>query len=110
MTQPITLVHVVRHGEVYNPQKILYGRLPDYHLSDLGVKMAERVAESFAGHDITPMEGRSLVPALLNQPAEPRTLILEHEHNAAIRQGNWKLVGKDVLARDGLRAGGRWER
>jgi broad specificity phosphatase PhoE len=53
MAQPITLVHVVRHGEVHNPQKILYGRLPGYHLSTLGVKMAERVAESFAGRDIT---------------------------------------------------------
>jgi broad specificity phosphatase PhoE len=48
----VTLVHVVRHGEVYNPQKVLYGRLPDYHLSALGVKMAERVAESFAGRDV----------------------------------------------------------
>src|SRR5262245_46129533 len=31
-----TVVHVMRHGEVYNPQKILYGRLPDYHLSERG--------------------------------------------------------------------------
>jgi broad specificity phosphatase PhoE len=51
MTQH-TIVHVVRHGEVFNPSGVLYGRLPGYHLSDLGVKMAERVAESFAGHDV----------------------------------------------------------
>ena len=63
---------------------------------------------TFAGHDILPLEGRSLMPALLNQPTEPRTLIFEHEHNAAIRQGDWKLVGKDVLARDGVRPGGYW--
>jgi broad specificity phosphatase PhoE len=47
-----TVVHVVRHGEVHNPEKVLYGRMPGYHLSALGLKMAERVAESFAGHDI----------------------------------------------------------
>jgi broad specificity phosphatase PhoE len=47
-----TLVHVVRHGEVHNPAKVLYGRLPGYHLSELGVKMAERVAESLVGRDI----------------------------------------------------------
>ncbi len=47
-----TVVHVVRHGEVHNPEGVLYGRLPGYRLSELGVKMAERVAESFAGHDI----------------------------------------------------------
>ena len=31
-----TTVHVMRHGEVHNPEGILYGRLPDYHLSDRG--------------------------------------------------------------------------
>ncbi len=41
----VTIVHVLRHGEVFNPDGILYGRIPGYHLSELGVKMAERVAE-----------------------------------------------------------------
>ncbi len=48
-----TLVHVVRHGEVFNPAKILYGRLPNFHLSDLGRAMAERVADELADRDIT---------------------------------------------------------
>jgi len=51
-SERVTLVHVVRHGEVHNPGKVLYGRLPGYQLSELGLKMAERVAESLAGHDI----------------------------------------------------------
>lgn len=46
-------VHVVRHGEVYNPEGVLYGRLPDYHLSDLGRAMAERIAQWATGRDIT---------------------------------------------------------
>ncbi len=29
-----TRVHVMRHGEVYNPGGILYGRLPGFHLSE----------------------------------------------------------------------------
>ena len=41
-----TIVHVLRHGEVHNPEGILYGRRPGYHLSELGRAMAERVAES----------------------------------------------------------------
>jgi len=53
VSAPVTLVHVVRHGEVHNPEKVLYGRLPGYHLSELGTKMAERVAESLAGRDVT---------------------------------------------------------
>ncbi|MDX2701872.1 histidine phosphatase family protein [Streptomyces sp. PA03-6a] len=49
----ITVVHLMRHGEVENPSGVLYGRLPGYHLSDLGRKMADRVAEHLAGRDIT---------------------------------------------------------
>lgn len=49
----LTVVHVLRHGEVHNPDGILYGRAPGYHLSELGRKMADRVAEHLAGRDIT---------------------------------------------------------
>ena len=42
-----TLVHLMRHGEVHNPDSILYGRLPDYHLSELGREMAQMVADDF---------------------------------------------------------------
>jgi broad specificity phosphatase PhoE len=48
-----TVVHLLRHGEVHNPTGVLYGRLADYHLSPLGEKMAEAVAEAVAGRDVT---------------------------------------------------------
>ncbi|WP_433299837.1 histidine phosphatase family protein [Actinoplanes sp. CA-030573] len=48
-----TTVHVLRHGEVYNPGKVLYGRLPDFHLSELGVQMAKAAAETLAARDVT---------------------------------------------------------
>lgn len=48
-----TIVHLVRHGEVYNPDKIVYGRIPGYHLSSRGHSMAARTAEAFRGHDVT---------------------------------------------------------
>jgi broad specificity phosphatase PhoE len=38
-------VHVVRHGEVENPQKILYGRQPGWRLSTRGQEMAEVLGE-----------------------------------------------------------------
>lgn len=47
-----TTVHVLRHGEVHNPAGVLYGRLPGYHLSDLGRAMAMRVAEHLTGQDV----------------------------------------------------------
>jgi broad specificity phosphatase PhoE len=47
-----TVLHLVRHGEVFNPAGVLYGRLPDYHLSDVGREMAERVAHELAERDV----------------------------------------------------------
>ncbi|MGY4712005.1 histidine phosphatase family protein [Mycolicibacterium sp. CBM1] len=47
-----TVVHVMRHGEVHNPDGILYGRLPDFHLSDRGRAQAEAVASWLAERDI----------------------------------------------------------
>ncbi len=52
MSDVRTVVHLLRHGEVYNPGGILYGRLPGYRLSDLGHRMAERAAGFFALRDI----------------------------------------------------------
>ena len=48
-----TLVHLVRHGEVFNPTGVLYGRLPDFHLSDNGRAMATRLGEYFAEVELT---------------------------------------------------------
>lgn len=52
MTPQKTILHVVRHGEVWNPAGVLYGRLPDYHLSGVGREMAERVATVLAERDV----------------------------------------------------------
>lgn len=46
------LVRLVRHGEVHNPAGVLYGRLPEFHLSERGREMARLAAESLAGHDV----------------------------------------------------------
>lgn len=48
-SRPHTRVHLVRHGEVHNPEGVLYGRLPGYRLAERGERMAERVADYFAG-------------------------------------------------------------
>lgn len=45
-------MHLVRHGEVYNPQGVLYSRLPGFHLSALGIKMAGVVGEYFKNSDL----------------------------------------------------------
>ena len=44
-----TVVHLLRHGEVHNPAKVLYGRLPGYRLSTAGEEMARDAARWFTG-------------------------------------------------------------
>jgi len=46
----------------------------------------------YHGQAIQPMEGRSLTPAFANQPIQRDALYWEHEGNAAVRVGDWKLV------------------
>lgn len=41
-------IHLVRHGEVDNPDGILYGRLPGFGLTARGRQMGERISDYFA--------------------------------------------------------------
>ena len=47
-----TTVHVMRHGEVNNPGRVLYGRLEGYGLSERGRMQAEAVAGALKDNDI----------------------------------------------------------
>ena len=38
---------------MHNPTGVLYGRLPDFHLSNLGREMAETVGVHLGDHDVT---------------------------------------------------------
>jgi broad specificity phosphatase PhoE len=42
---PADRLHLVRHGEVHNPGRVLYGRLPGFRLSEGGRGMARRAAQ-----------------------------------------------------------------
>ncbi|TFV76880.1 histidine phosphatase family protein [Blastococcus sp. CT_GayMR19] len=64
-----TVVHLLRHGEVHNPTKVLYGRLPGFRLSADGEAMAEKAAAWFAGGDITHLVSSPLERA--QQTARP---------------------------------------
>jgi probable phosphoglycerate mutase len=44
-----TILYIVRHTDVHNPDEILYGRLPRFGLSDLGRRQAEVTAAVLAG-------------------------------------------------------------
>ncbi len=47
-----TTLYLMRHGEVHNPQAILYGRLPGYQLSEAGRAQARAAGKWLAGKAI----------------------------------------------------------
>ncbi len=63
------MVHLLRHGEVHNPDGILYGQLPGFRLSDDGVRQAEAVAAYLSDHDVVHVAASPLERA--QQTAEP---------------------------------------
>ncbi|WP_028649939.1 histidine phosphatase family protein [Nocardiopsis sp. CNT312] len=94
-----TVVHLLRHGEVYNPAGVLYGRLPGYHLSDRGQQMAELAAEWFEGRDITalfssPLD-RTQETAVPLQKALDLPVVLD---DRLVEAGN-KLQGRSLSSR-----------
>jgi broad specificity phosphatase PhoE len=48
----VQTIHFVRHGEVHNPEKILYGLQPGWRLSDRGNEMASVIGEWSAKLDL----------------------------------------------------------
>ncbi len=41
----VTTIFLIRHGEVDNPEDIIYGRLPNYRLSEKGEIQVKKTAE-----------------------------------------------------------------
>jgi broad specificity phosphatase PhoE len=49
----MSIVHLMRHGQVDNPSGVLYERLPGFHLTALGHEMAAQAAQFFQSRPIT---------------------------------------------------------
>ena len=86
MTATTTTVHMVRHGEVHNPDSVLYGRIPGFRLSVSGRSMAQAAARSLAGRDAVLVRSSPLdraietaepIAAELNLPVEQDDRLIE---------------------------------
>ena len=73
---PAERLHLVRHGEVHNPDHVLYGRLPNFRLSDAGRAMAEAAAEYVVGLDHAVVGLRCSPLQRARESAEPFTDLL----------------------------------
>ena len=76
---PATTIPFVRHGEVDNPNHVLYERLPGFHLSARGVRMAKATAQYIA--TVPQMRG---ISAIYSSPLD-RTRETAREIENALR-------------------------
>lgn len=67
------------------------GQLPDIMATILDITGSE-YPETYNGHEIHPLEGSSLMPIVEDDTPKNDPLFWEHEGNAGIREGQWKLV------------------
>lgn len=104
-----TIVHLVRHGEVHNPDRILYGRLPGYYLSERGRNMAHATAADLADHDVVYLAASPLQRAQETARPFAEKLGLEvHTDERIIEAGN-DLQGLHIKgARSALWNPKRW--
>jgi len=47
-----TIISLVRHADVHNPQNVFYGRLPRFGLSSVGVEQAQHTSEYLANKSL----------------------------------------------------------
>lgn len=67
-------IYLVRHGEVDNPRDVLYGRLPDFHLSEIGKDRVNSIAEKLKNnHNI-----KKIYSSPLERTQETAEIIAKH--------------------------------
>nr|BFF23401.1 hypothetical protein GCM10025732_13660 [Glycomyces mayteni] len=94
-----TIVHLLRHGEVHNPEGILYGRLPGYGLSELGREMAVAAAERLAKRDIVHVGASpSSAPRRPPSPSPPPTASTPSPTTASSRPGTPSRASRSASA------------
>jgi broad specificity phosphatase PhoE len=92
----ITVVHLLRHGEVHNPDHVLYGRLSGYHLSANGQLMAAAAADFFEGRPVAAVFASPLERAQETaKPVAERLGLTITTDDRLIESGN-VLEGKSV--------------
>ena len=97
-----TTVHLLRHGEVNNPERILYGRLPGFRLSELGVAQAKLAAQFLASRPIGYLVSSPLQRAQ-ETAAELATLTgLAIATDERLIEADNKLEGRQIAGGEGL--------
>jgi probable phosphoglycerate mutase len=58
-----TRIHLVRHGQVHNPQNIVYGRMPRFRLSAKGIQQVRMAGRFFGSRSVAALYSSPLLRA-----------------------------------------------
>lgn len=98
-----TRIHMVRHGEVYNPGGVLYGRLPGFHLSEKGNRQAQAVADALADRDVVAVISSPL------QRAQETAAPIAARHDISVDTDPDLIESTNILQGRGISPGdGAW--
>ena len=84
-------VHVIRHGEVENPNKILYGRQPGWRLSKRGQEMAQTIGEWSKSIDLGALHVSPL------QRAQETAVPISRAHNIEINTDDRLIEAANIF-------------
>lgn len=98
----LVTVHLLRHGEVHNPDGVLYGRLPGFRLSELGQRQAQAAADWLAQRNIAYLVSSPLERA--QQTATPLAVAtgLDIAIDDRLIEADNRLQGRPVAGGKGL--------
>ncbi|MEM1293843.1 MAG: sulfatase-like hydrolase/transferase [Verrucomicrobiota bacterium] len=95
---------IAKHADWYSEPSQLIDVMPTI-LDVTGAKYPKR----FHGNQIPALDGVSLRPAFKAKTLNRKDpIFIEHENNAFVREGGWKLVGRGVAATEGVESE-KWE-
>ncbi|WEV58845.1 histidine phosphatase family protein [Bifidobacterium sp. ESL0728] len=85
-----TTLHFVRHGKVENPGHLLYERLPGFHLSALGLRMAQASGRYIAS-DAQMNQAVALYSSPLDRTCETAQAIMAELNPVRVARGETEL-------------------
>ena len=107
---PADVLHLVRHGEVNNPDRILYGTLDGFGLTDRGHQMAHVVAARFRQKPVARVVASPLLRAQQTATPIAESHGLQVETDDRLIEGDNIFQGTRVSAKSLIRRPGVWPR
>lgn len=121
-----TTIYLVRHGEVHNPTKVVYGRIPGFYLSETGRAQADKLGSHLAGKKLSaiyasPLERTHETATYIHKHHEHLNIVhderiiecytpLEGESIEVVEKNNWNFYAPEFLEKGGESLEDIWNR